>query len=471
MWEVSRSYREAIKAQYPDLFTGKGRPLLKLIEYARTTRNHRKGTSLPIVSEEKLREFDALPDNTRPYAEKFIEYAHSILPKMVFSGYGSNVNARVLFNVGIRLETKEERFDANKVDWVTGKRMSNLQVEKTREAPKSIFEAQATLMGYLNRPCSWAWAKAKKRYWADGAKPLMAVLDTIDDTKPLHGVQMSFSPRERADADLLTIEADWQPIYGPSRTGNTHRLFSQNNYWSFLQLEVADYLLQDYVTLDLKACHLAVAAREWNIKPLLEIMGDPARNVWDELKAETGIDSKDLVKELTYAVVYGGGDNETSRIIREFIRRQRQASNDTGKRVRLTAEDHEEARHIRASFDASPIVNALKVGAQVAQVRIKDRGGIEDAFGFFHKLTDDANAKTLLALRSQSLELALLLPVLEVVKFGERDQQCRIVLWMHDGFTIYGRTDKQLERDVAQMQKVVGEEAKRRGIPTRLEVK
>jgi hypothetical protein len=452
--DVSRSFRNSIMEQYPVLFTGKGRPLLKLIEYARTTDNFREGSSAPIVSEEKLRTFEALPDNTRPYAEEFIKYAQSILPKMRFSGYGRDLRSRVLINDGIRLETKAERFDQDRVDWVTGKRLSMLQVEKSRPRPSSIFEAQQELMAYLNRPCRHAWAKAKKRYWDDGGERIWEILQTISDTKPIPDWQLSLSPRDIADRRLRSIEHDFQPIYGPARTTtrqvNTHRLFSQNNGWSFLWRDLTAYIMQDYVTVDLKAAHLAIAARDWNIPTLLSIMKDHTKNVWDELKRETGIDDKNLVKGLTYAVVYGGGEGELIRTIRKHNRDL-------------------DCSTLRKQFNQSSIVRSLKVGAQVAQIRVKERGGINDAFGAWHPLSEDRDAKSLLALRSQSFEMAILLPALDVVR--DRDSNVRIVLWMHDGCTIWGRVEKQLERDVKAIQEVVNEEAKKLGIPTRLEVK
>jgi hypothetical protein len=436
-WIVDRSYREEIRERHPKLFTSEGGPVLRLISYVMTTRNI-NDLGLRISSEEVLRDVDEdhHPPHNKRFAADWVAYASTIIPGISFTGYG-DIGPRCIKTLGIRPQSIAEKKSKDTVEWLSGKRVSEVlqEVKEDEQKVSSIFDAQNVLLEYLNNPSrTTCWASVKKTLHTDR---LYLTAEAIE------------SERSRAIAEnsINTLKFDIVPQYAPSRSGRTHRLFTTNNNWSWIPRVIRDVMLEGQVQCDLRMAHLAIAASQWNVKEAFDIldMEDP----WAEVQRLTGISDKSLLKQLIYTIVYGGGRNMLGKVMMEA--------------------GIKDVKAMLGRFTGVSLIITLLEKRDAALSEVEAAKGIRDTFGQWHPLTEKATAKSLLALRAQSIEMALLLPALQVVKGRDRDS--RITVWLHDGFYLWTRFKAQGPKDAAKMKKLVDAEAKKRGIPTRLEVK
>ena len=74
----------------------------------------------------------------------------------------------------------------------------------------------------------------------------------------------------------------------------------------------------------------------------------------------------------------------------------------------------------------------------------------------------------MLAQISQSVEMKLLLPVIDLAM---TTKDFRVMLWQHDGFSVSFHSKGRKERWIRRIKQVVQEEADLRGIPTGLDIK
>lgn len=439
-WSVDRGYRQEMIARFPRLQNTSCMPLMRLINYIMSTTNRDK-RGYAIVSLQKLMEFDGLdPVEThrKTFSRDWITWAKGIIPGLRFTGYGSSVGPRCCVSIGFRPQTEKERTSDDQVDWMTGKKVSEVLQKEETIAITSVFIAQDELLKYLNRPRSeikHAWARAKKRL---KEPETFALLEQIEHPKW----------KAVADASLNTLLYNIVPIYEPSDTGKTHRIFTSNNNWSWTKRELREHIMQDQVQCDLKMAHLAIAASDWGTAETMTILchSDP----WGEICRLFMIGEKDICKRLIYTVVYGGGKGQLWKTLRDEGYTARESTNIVEHVIRV------------------PFMRELLEKRTAKLEQIRSDKGIRDAFGHWHHLLD-RDLKSLLATRAQSLELALLLPALNVVR--GRDAHARITLWLHDGFYLWTRNAAQGPKDAAKMKSLVDAEARRRGIPTYLEVK
>jgi hypothetical protein len=243
----------------------------------------------------------------------------------------------------------------------------------------------------------------------------------------------------------------WQypkPIYYPSEKEHTSRLFTKNhipNLMKVLRLE----LTRGLVEVDLMNSQLAINSRNWQMKEIEEILQRDG-NIWKSLKEDHGLSEADFklvkpaLKRAIYIPCYGG---KKQKIIEKV-------TEDLGIYSRIISVE---------KIISHPIVNIILKAAskQLREIK-KNKGGI-DAFGEFIPMTKERTARSILAQISQSYELYVLLPVAEYLE----TTTSKMVIWMHDGYTmIKGRDFGKVKQRCEQ---IVREKLNEKGICSGLE--
>jgi hypothetical protein len=117
-------------------------------------------------------------------------------------------------------------------------------------------------------------------------------------------------------------------------------------------------------------------------------------------------------------------------------------------------------------------VRALKRQRDAQIAAMLDAGSAQDCFGAAFPVRTRDEARSALARQAQAIELKLLEPALALAEAEDqkKDAAFQIVLWQHDGFSVKFRRKADRDRLSRRIIEAVDAEARRLGIPTRLEV-
>lgn len=138
-----------------------------------------------------------------------------------------------------------------------------------------------------------------------------------------------------------------------------------------------------------------------------------------------------------------------------------------GKRKLIANLSAEIGRKAAIAFFAHPLMLEIFEGRSAAMKRVKEGGGVEDAFGRWIPLRRESPAHALLAIEAQSWELKLMLSIFETVRNVEG---IAILSWLHDGIVVYHRDDERLGRLTERAKKAFDISASAMGFPTDLEI-
>lgn len=158
--------------------------------------------------------------------------------------------------------------------------------------------------------------------------------------------------------------------------------------------------------------------------------------------------SKPALKTAVYSVCYGAG---TKRSRREL------------------------SKGLGASDDAvEPFFHDPFISKVLRHRRLMTKGIIEakdvrDCFGQTLTCAEKEDVRSVMAQLSQSQEMALLLPAIDLAK--KREGEFKIVLWEHDGFSVHFTRKDRIESESQRITDAVNERCSKLGYPTRLERK
>jgi hypothetical protein len=265
--------------------------------------------------------------------------------------------------------------------------------------------------------------------------------------------------RERQQNILRDLEENTQSFYSPAP--RSARVFATNSAVTMLHRSVRKIITQDWHCADLKNCQLAVVASKWGGGiPLVQDFLATGDSVWTELaghmKTGDDEDSKDVLKRLLYAMMFGGGEKRLSAIANE---------------IRPKA-------YIR--FEQHSMISAILEARGIELERIRKDGYAEDAFGAKILITrayDEAkhfeqdDSRGLLALVAQSWELRIMEGVIALaVQQADKEHGFGIMSWLHDGlcWAPYKSSDRALW--AGRLKEAVQVQADALGIVTRLDI-
>lgn len=299
---------------------------------------------------------------------------------------------------------------------------------------------------------------------------------------------------------IQAVRLNPKPLY--RTTLRSVRLSPYGLNLAMLQSEVRKHWtsLAGWIELDLSNAQLAINAVRWGVDSVIDILRDPNYSVWPDLIKHLGGDVADLkergllrpvkgaLKAVVYGLSYGMGKRNLGRFGKEF-----DPDAESHRRVieEVFGMKPKEAGRLLLQH---PLIAALLEARKGVFERVLADGGLTDCFGRWIKVEGRtiaarrAAARSALAQAAQAEEMAILAPVIDAAieeaekaeKLVDSKQQTnskvwgrplwRIVLWQHDGFSLWFKEERHRKTVVAKLQQLVAEEAARRGIPTRLEV-
>lgn len=263
-------------------------------------------------------------------------------------------------------------------------------------------------------------------------------------------------PRLHQQAILRQLKTKMDPKYSAKK--NTARLYSVGASLQNLNRELRSILFEGETMLDLSHCQFSVIAKIWDLPDLAEYARD---GLWGPLMTETGLDSKEPLKELVYSLAYGSElrNAETKLKAHDGI--------DADKAYRVM-------KH--------PVIRNMIRASQSQLRKIGKAGSVADAFGKELIVKDVAKSKgecepkakgartkkarrSILASQAQSYEMALLAEAATLLI----DSGLEILVWLHDGFIIKNTT--RSKAIIADANLKVEQKANQLGIDTRLDIK
>ncbi|HAH86447.1 MAG TPA: hypothetical protein DCL60_03640 [Armatimonadetes bacterium] len=234
---------------------------------------------------------------------------------------------------------------------------------------------------------------------------------------------------------------------------NTSRIYGDGANIFQLPKAVREAALVGTYSLDMKSAQLVIVSRLWQ-PPLLMEEINKGTDMWRKLVedcfgkvAEEDFDRyKGYIKGAVYTIIFGGGKD----------------------RIKI------ENPNCPESFMKHPIIEELLEYRKAAMDRIKEHGGIRDAFGEWwtfedveNKDREDEKIRSLLSREVQSYELAIML---EGFKALGMDRDLVMVAWLHDGVYIYIRNHKaNADHKLYGIAQAIEAKASTYGMPMRVE--
>jgi hypothetical protein len=259
--------------------------------------------------------------------------------------------------------------------------------------------------------------------------------------------------RRRKQSAKFSLQAVWDMAgkMAYQAVANSPRLYTIGVSIHGLPRRLRKIILAGCVSLDGRACQLAIVAALWGVPELSKFLKG-GRSIWKELIHHLGTneDAKPTLKTAIYAIIFGmrmkklrellvGGDDEVTGLPKP---------------------------QMADLFLAHPIIKELLKARRARLRALRHDKFVVDAFG--RRLEYDRHRtrlRSLLAQEVQSYEVALMLSLLPVLR-AERD--LTVVSFLHDGLTVWVPQAKR-KRVVARLQHEFDKRAEELGFSTALE--
>ena len=478
---VSRSHREVILDHYPGL---RYAPFARLFAYLTMTGRWRNG-AIPIPAvllaamEGKRKAFRHRKYNAGSFLAEFVSavpikldvddyrYSENQARKITRLCLSTEVSQLLNEEVALPLTSLVEP-----VYFVSGRAYNRENAKRVearllnkilREAANPMFAGQSLLLDYMNSLPSNGFAGLRHN---------------ISDART-YANELSPSERLWSLRTLRSFEQRPQPLYRPSISRRTVRLVSDASPLLFMRRHVREILTQGWAWVDLRSAQLAVAARDWNVRPVLDALESDV-DIWAELiaticgpggpqpeiaDATDYATFKGIVKPFLYAAIYGmsirrlahfGGESKPGHDARDFLLSRGIDPQDAGQRL---------LRY--------PLIRSLLSARGTMFRQIIRSGGATDCFGNHYRCANRIQAGSVLASLAQAREFELMQPVFEyaqerVISAGK--PAARLTTWLHDGAHIAVR-DKKRERGILEtLKRRTDRAAHSRGYFTTLEI-
>lgn len=351
-----------------------------------------------------------------------------------------DANERVYFVGG-------QKFSSSSMSKDIEREIEEAQLHITEETPAMVVE----IMNYMNSLPSNRFTK---------------VVSHIDEAREV--ARSYFNPKVR-NSQLMVLESirdQPKPIYAPTYSKNTVRLFSVSSSLQSLKSSIRSVMTPAWYELDLRNAQLAIVSTLWDVPYIRKYML-AGKSAWDEFvtlalgnyNASPGIraDLKRVIKELVYSIVFG--------------------MSDMGHRINY----QRELNYLRVDSEAYQRVMSHPLLQEVLLARNKQlyrRIGhtVIDSFKRPRLIVADnpneakgeIKARTYLAQQAQETEMQLVYPVFELAK---QTKAFTVMLYSFDGLSIHFRDKRRITYWQKVIARAVQAKAKELGIPTGVEWK
>ncbi len=487
---VSRSFRDFILSTFPA--TQEDTSLLKGVGFLLFPTHVDSKWGSPIaccrtVAGFEGRDYKCAQNNYRDIARYFDRLKTHVLPDLTLTSYVAGEECRRIKSTGftssvedaLRAELRTPRSQILDpvflVDGRTANRLNTSRIaDLSRRAAEKTYPLAASdeireVLQYLNNLPQNGFTKTLVHM--SRAYDMASDFPDQPEPDPCHwnshsgpsSLSASMSPREVAYRTLREIEENPKPLYEPGV--RTARITPTGLNLTNIDSRIRRELTSKWVEYDLKSAQLAINCKDWGVPGVcafLESGGDVWRDIASHAFPDLPFDAdfKGVIKEAVYSISYGKSKPKVKAALTchlgEYLRRSGRES------------DRMKNSEVSRTFTSHWIVRALLDAREGRVAQIEQEGGTYDDFGNWIALTEDVDVKSVLAQRAQSIEMAMVLPVYRLAK---TTKDFTVILHQHDGFNVDFHAATRKERWVKRIEQVVAEEAVRRGIPTRLEVK
>ena len=354
----------------------------------------------------------------------------------------------------------------DKVYFDTGKKVQDY----TRKVDREIIKQEAFTYFEFAVP----EAKPLLSYMNNlSVRPFIKVIKANMDAALGKAIKIEEPIKMRTQLEILaTLSEDLQPFYKPSEKGHTDRIFPCNYSIPMLRREVRKVLTRGWYEFDLANSQLAIIAKLWDIQIVQDYLKTNT-SIWpelfkhykcnyqtlklkDELKYNT---MKDVFKTSLYSLVYGMS------------------------KYYLIKEITDGLKHLGISkagqhFFKHPLIQAIEEAKQLKVKELNELTEVETIFGINRIIYGSKTLKgtptkerldsinSILAHQAQSVELYLLLPVVEL---ASTTKDFYITLWQHDGFSVHFTNKTKVDYWIKKIQSAVQSKIDEQGILTHLE--
>ena len=389
---------------------------------------------------------------------KHLKEVQKVLPGFKFSKSSKIAGkCKVVLDTGFHGEIidalTEERSSrpkrGDRVNFITGHKVTKAmraeaQAEAQREADsfteRTKHEGIRRLLEYLNGLPSNAFTTMVKKHM-DDARAHVPTLTThlpADKRKEVNEIYLR---------TLTAIENSPKPLYFASK--GEARVYQLGDALGTLHKDLRRILMRGYFDYDLKNCQFAINSVLWGV-PNVEDYLRSGGSIWDALIPHTFPaisddllpSAKKVLKHLAYGYLYGMGHKKGQKISMQEVEDSPELYDVIGEAGK---------KKLLKQFKSHPFMKEMIDARDRRMGEVISEGGGLTAFGEFLEYepsekpspyyADQGNARTILALISQSHETSLLLPVYEYIKEeGNRvTSPPRLALSQHDGFTVSKR--------------------------------
>lgn len=482
---LSQELANIIIEDYPVLIDNRGyrKLILKLI-FSKNEDNYTLVDRVTLAScEDCLKE---LRSGHRYSAIKYLtKFQQEVGLKLYIKEYNYiNGKARMVkpfFSINIQQAIQQELSnftiskDITMVNFITLKKASkNTPSEIRKELDKEVkrFYDNASvealpLLEYLNDlPSNLFTNKVKQnKDYVCRALSNLESSETNPKLKPVKDATL----REIETKILMSIYENPKPLYKPSLSGKTVRIFSHGESILLLCRKLRKAICKGWYEYDLVSSQLAIVAKLWNITEVQEFLHSGSK-IWVSLFEHLGVKYaynklnnpdwlsalKDLLKESLYSLIYG---MEKSCLLARLTKGL--------KKLKIDKKGIDVLNH--------PIMATLYKAREAKITTVLQDGKLVlDWYGGRELLVEGSTTKerldcvrSLLAQEAQLVEMLLLKSVFDIAK--ENKQYMAITLFQHDGFTVHYNKATLVNSLEYKMRKAIRLQAGVLGIITDLE--
>lgn len=273
--------------------------------------------------------------------------------------------------------------------------------------------------------------------------------------------------------NLPKVIEDPFPLYhlaeGP---GGSVRLNPRQPSLASIPKRMRRALKPNWIEMDLSQAHLAIAAGEWGLDLVSDVLWESHKqghgSLWKDFYSHTECDrhgispavAKGGFKEALYALLYGASPRNIYEAIKESY------SKSAGNQGRKLPES------VLHKFGDHWVINLLYEARERRIEEMRESDVVRDVFGreLHYNPREHEEIRSVLSKLAQSIELKLLKPVVsKVVQEAERkNPRFKVLLWQHDGFSFRPAQKRDEELWIGRLKDCVDEANDK--YPTRLEV-
>lgn len=246
---------------------------------------------------------------------------------------------------------------------------------------------------------------------------------------------------------LNTLEHYPKPFYKQVET--TDRIYTYGLSIQNLNKDLRRILLDDCLMADLKSCHLAIVAYDWNL-PSLKNFLESGESFWTMILHDLGLPNtpqeKSGLKNALYAMVYGAKNAK----IKSQLHGINWAKSKDKKAVKILKKDKEE-------FLQHPYIKMILNRRSEILEQIESQKGLE-IFGQFYSIDSYISAKSLLARKSQAIETYVIGGAYEYAQ--DNPDRIRIISHEHDGFS--AQLIKPSQKNLAEVKRGMNDRVEKR---------